>query len=176
MLFLKSCVWGWPVKSLLIPRDLTGYLNHVANTYSNSIVTIETLETWLTDMVTKSNWTIFHIIGPLWGDHDDVIKWKHFPRNWPFVRKIHRSPVNFPHKGQWRGALMFSLIYVWINDWANNREAGDLRRQHGHYDVIVMTPPVTDGFPWHSPVTRSFDFLIDLCWTNGLANSRDLGD
>ena len=69
---------------------------------------------------------------------DDVIKWKHFPRNWPFVRKIHRSPVNFPHKGQWRGALMFSLIYVWINDWANNREAGDLRRQHGHYDVIVM--------------------------------------
>ena len=70
--------------------------------------------------------------------HDDVIKWKHFPRNWPFVRKIHRSPVNFPHKGQWRGALMFSLIYAWINDWANNREAGDLRRQHGHYDVIVM--------------------------------------
>ena len=23
--------------------------------------------------------------------HDDVIKWKHFPRNWPFVRGIHRS-------------------------------------------------------------------------------------
>ena len=71
--------------------------------------------------------------------HDDVIKWKHFPRNWPFVREIHRTPVNFPHKGQWRGALMFSLIYAWINDWVNNREAGDSRRQHGHYDVIVMT-------------------------------------
>ena len=71
-------------------------------------------------------------------DHDDVIKWKHFPRYWPFVREIHRSPVNFLHKGQWRGALMFSLIYAWINDWVNNREAGDLRRQHGHYDVIVM--------------------------------------
>ena len=43
--------------------------------------------------------------------HDDVIKWKHFPRCWPFVRGIHRSsPVNSPHKGQWRGALMFSLI------------------------------------------------------------------
>ena len=70
--------------------------------------------------------------------HDDVIKWKHFPRNWPFVREIHRSPVNFPHKGQWRETLMFSLIYAWINDWVNNREAGDLRRQHGHYDVIVM--------------------------------------
>ena len=70
--------------------------------------------------------------------HDDVIKWKHFPRNWPFVREIHRSPVNFPHKGQWRGALMFSLIYARINDSVNNHEAGDLRRQHGHYDVIVM--------------------------------------
>ena len=71
-------------------------------------------------------------------NHDYVIKWKHFPRNWPLVREIHRSPVNFPHKGQWHGALMFSLIYAWINDWVNNREAGDLRRQHGHYDVIVM--------------------------------------
>ena len=47
-------------------------------------------------------------------------------------------PVNSPHKGQWRGALMFSLICAWINDWANNREAGDLRRHRGHYNVIVM--------------------------------------
>ena len=46
--------------------------------------------------------------------HDDVIKWKHFPRYWPFVRGIHRPPVNSPHKGQWRGALMFSSIYAWI--------------------------------------------------------------
>ena len=73
-----------------------------------------------------------------WWIHDDVIKWKHFPRNWPFVRGIHRSPVNSPHKGQWRGALILSLICVWINDWVNNREAGDLRRYRAHYDVIVM--------------------------------------
>ena len=71
--------------------------------------------------------------------HDDVIKWKHFPRHWHFVRGIHRSPVNSPQKGQWRGALMFSLICVWINDWVNNREAGDLRRNQAHYDVIVMS-------------------------------------
>ena len=70
--------------------------------------------------------------------HDDVIKWKHFPRYWPFVRGIHRSPVNSPHKGQWRGALMFSLICVWINSWVNNREAGDLRRYRAHYDINVM--------------------------------------
>ena len=42
--------------------------------------------------------------------HDDVIKWKHFPHCWLFVRGIHWSPVNSPHRGQWRGALMFSLI------------------------------------------------------------------
>ena len=32
--------------------------------------------------------------------HDDVIEWKHFPRNWLFVQGMHRSPVNFPHKRQ----------------------------------------------------------------------------
>ena len=71
--------------------------------------------------------------------HDDVIKWKHFPRNWPCVHAGNSPvPVKSPHKGQWRGALMFSLICFWINGWVNNREAGDLRRYLGHYDVIVM--------------------------------------
>ena len=74
---------------------------------------------------------------PLWS-HDDVIKWKLFPRYWPFVRGFHRSPVNSPHKGQWRVALMFSLICVWINCWVNNRKGGDLRRYRSHYDVTVM--------------------------------------
>ena len=69
---------------------------------------------------------------------NDVIKWKHFPLYWPFVRGLRRSPVNSPHKGQWCGALMFSLICAWINDWVNNREAGDLRRHRALYDVIVM--------------------------------------
>ena len=72
------------------------------------------------------------------GEHDDVIKWKHFPRYWPFVRGIHRSPVNSPHKGPWRGALMLSLICTRINGWVNNGEAGDLRRHRAHYDVTVM--------------------------------------
>ena len=70
--------------------------------------------------------------------HDDVIKWEHFPRYWPFVRGIHRSPVNSPHKGQWRWALMFSLFCAWINCWVNNHETGDLRRHRSHYDVAVM--------------------------------------
>ena len=47
-------------------------------------------------------------------------------------------PVNSPHKGQWRGALMFSLICARINVWVNNGEAGDLRRNRAHNDVTVM--------------------------------------
>ena len=83
----------------------------------------------------RSNMYFYQLLLP---SHYDVIKSKHFPRYWPIVRGIHRSPVNSPHKGQWRGALMFSLICVWINGWVNNREAGDLRRFRAHYDVIVM--------------------------------------
>ena len=74
--------------------------------------------------------------------HDDVIKWKHFPRCWPFVRGVHRSPVNSPHKGQWHGALIFSLICTRTkkNGWVNNGEAGNLRRHCAHYDVTIMSP------------------------------------
>ena len=55
-----------------------------------------------------------------------------------FVRGIHRSPVNSPHKGQRRGTLMFSLIWPWINGWVNSGEAGDLRRHCAHQDVTLM--------------------------------------
>ena len=86
--------------------------------------------------------------------HDDVIIWKHFLRYWPFVRGIHRSPVNSPHKGQWRGALVVSLICALINGWVNNREAGDLRRHRAHYDVIVMNL----GLPRHVAVVQVYMF------------------
>ena len=53
-------------------------------------------------------------------------------------------PVNSPHKGQWRGALMFPLICARINDWVYNREAGDLRHHRGHYGISVMI-----GYRYH---------------------------
>ena len=62
---------------------------------------------------------IFSRIGPLWG-------------------KNHQSPVDSPHKGQWREALMCSLTCTWSNGWANNRDAGDLRRHQAYSDVTVM--------------------------------------
>ena len=59
---------------------------------------------------------------------------------WMFiVRGIHCSLVDTPHTGQWRGALMFSLICTWTNGWANNLDAGDLRHHHAHCNVIVMS-------------------------------------
>ena len=80
--------------------------------------------------------------------HDDVIKWKKFPRYWPFVREIHRSPVNSPHKGQWRGALMFCLIYAWTNSSANNGDTGELKSHRVHYDVILMYTNVDKIIPF----------------------------
>ena len=55
-----------------------------------------------------------------------------------FVREIHRSLVNSPHKGQWRGALMFSLICTWRNGCAINRDAGDLKHHRAHYNVTII--------------------------------------
>ena len=67
----------------------------------------------------------------------------------------------FPHKGQWRGALVFSLICVWINGWINNREAGDLIRHRAHYDVIVMTSYMNTWETSKNPRPRSG--RIELC-------------
>ena len=69
--------------------------------------------------------------------HDDVIKRKHFPRNWPLCGEFTGPGEVSTQRPVTRS--FDALICVWINGWVNNREAGDLRRQRGHYDVIVMT-------------------------------------
>ena len=79
--------------------------------------------------------------------HDDVIKWKHFSCYWPFVWRIHRTPVICSHKGQWHRALIFSLSCA--NGCANNWDAGDLRCHHAHYDVTVMYGSCHCSLPWH---------------------------
>ena len=89
--------------------------------------------------------------------HDDVIKWKNFPRYWPFVQGIRRSPVNFSHKDQWREALMLSLICVWMSGWVKNGEAGDLRRHCTHYDVTVMRK-------W-LPLTLDINKVVIILWS-----------
>ena len=95
-------------------------------------------------MMTSSNGIIFRVTGPLWGE------------SWP---------VDSPHKGQWRGALKFSLIWAWTNGWANNRGAGDLRRHRLHYDVTVM--PAT-----HFKIEHSSMKSMGIRSTNELAVTR----
>ena len=56
-----------------------------------------------------------------------------FPCYWPFMRGIHRSPVNFPQNGR---CIFF--ICAWMYGRVNNREAGDTRRHGAHYDAIVL--------------------------------------
>ena len=69
------------------------------------------------------------LIWPIGTTFCEILLEIHFPRYRPFVRGIHRSLVN---------SLMFSLICAWTNDWANHRDASDLRRHRAHYDVTVM--------------------------------------
>ena len=69
--------------------------------------------------------------------HDDVIKLKHFPRNCHLCGEF-TGPRWSPRTKGSDAEFDVSLICVWINDWVNNREAGDLRRYRAHYDVIVM--------------------------------------
>ena len=102
--------------------------------------------------------------GMFWHIHNAVIKWNHVPRYWPFVRGIHRSPVNSPQKGQWRRALMFSLIFAWINGWVTNCKAGDSRHHRPlwrHYNVSCKVLLVSNLiFPCLSGET---DMLHILC-------------
>ena len=93
-------------------------------------------------MMTSSNGIFVRVTGHLCGE---IIGHRRIPCNGNIFRvtvhlcgEFNRSPVNSPHKGQWRGALMFSLISAWINGLVNNGEAGDLRRHRAHYDVTVM--------------------------------------
>ena len=79
-----------------------------------------------------ANWTLCVL--------SDISWWRHQMEAFSALLALYarHSPVNSPHKSQWRGDLMFFLIWVWINGSVNSREAGDLRRHRAHYDVIVM--------------------------------------
>ena len=94
-------------------------------------------------------------------NHDDVIKWKHFPRYWPFVRGIHRSRWIPRTKASDAELWCFFFICAWINDWVNIREAGDFRRHRGHYDVNVMWSASTS---W--PIPPEKHMLNDLVVRN----------
>ena len=104
--------------------------------------------------------------------HEDVIQWRHFPRYWPFVRGIHQSPENSPHKCQWHGALMFSLICTWTNSWVHNQDTGDLWCHLAHYDIILMQISFKDmHLTWLSAKWEAFcskDHLHSMAYNKHL--------
>ena len=120
-------------------RFLTGFhylISNIRKTMYVLCIICGTDITW--KQWSKQTWNMNTCIAHI-AYHDDVIKWKHFSHTGQLCGKIHRSPMNSPHKGQWRGAMMFSLICARLDGWVNNGEAGDLRRHRVIYDVIVMS-------------------------------------
>ena len=86
--------------------------------------------------------------------HDDVMKWKHFPRYWPFVGGIHRSPVDLRLN----------------NGWVNDRDSGNLRRHRAIFDVPVMkslSKPLGSRYIFHLQhnlwlATTCFDMMSKM--------------
>ena len=120
---------------------------------------------WNSTMANKQT-----VISEIVTEHDNVMKWKYFPRYWSFVRGIHRSPVNSPHKGQWRGALMFSLIWAlnkrlskqswgwWFEMpscslWRHCNEFSDAWR-HIHIEMLSISLSLCDEKPPVVSLTR----------------------
>ena len=71
-------VWSWE--------------NYLSNLVPVGSTISETLSSGTTGRIFSVRSSMY-LSTPRGRNHDDVIKWKYFPRYWPFVRGIHRSPV-----------------------------------------------------------------------------------
>ena len=133
----QSMALCWPSDKPLSEPMMVSLLTHICATLSQWVNLVNTSGfsnqyQWYPSIVDDTRGSSFLCIS--W--------WRHQMETFSALLALcaGNSPVpgEFPHKGQWRGALMYSLICTWINDWVNTREAGDLRRYRGHYDVIVI--------------------------------------
>ena len=99
--------------------------------------------------------------------YDDVIKWKFFPRYCLFV-----------HKGQWRGDLLFSLIWASINRWVNNCEAGvcslwrhcNVKDMVGSRNGVPVRATLIMSIPWgwnNHPVRNSITCRDEIASIHG---------
>ena len=105
------------------------------NAFENVVGKMVVILSWPQCVKCSLYWNAYCSMSFTWWHHQTET----FSRYWPFVWGIPQSLANSPHKGQWCGALMFSLICTWTKAWVNSREANDLRRHRAHYDVIVMS-------------------------------------
>ena len=151
-----------------------GHLSSVLNGIISSKTEITEPRSWclnlwsaLCAVMAEHHWMLGHMQAIGWPSARFLgtgTWWRHqmetFPRYWLFGGGIHRPPVDSRHKGQWRGALMFSLICAWTNVWANNRDAGDLTRHRAHYDVTVMNWRLDNIFIRIPVLEWIFNYLV----------------
>ena len=125
---------------VLAGESNTSQPNQISNKYKTSAIRFTSINQLITPRCVALKFIVF--LPQVWWRH----QMETFSALLAICAGIHRSPVNSPHKGQRRGALIFSLNSAQINGWINNREAGDLRCIRLHYDVTIMSlrsPTVT---------------------------------
>ena len=98
-----------------------------------------------------SNTKPFHL---LWDPPTNESWWRHQMEAFSALLALYQGNSlvtgEFPSQRPVTRSLMFSLICSWTNGWVNNRDAGDLRRHHTHYDVVVMIFCDTPReYPWN---------------------------
>ena len=85
------------------------------------------------------------------------------------VKSTHIKPKNKTQQA-WHmtwiilGTKSFPLMYAWTNGWANNRDAGDLRRHRAHHDVTVIES-YDDVMTW-------LILIINTLWGDPLATGE----
>ena len=80
------------------------------------------------------------------------------------------SPVNSPHKGQWRRALMSSLICAWTSGWANNRDADDLSHPGSRW-LWCQCNESGHREPWYRPISLEAIPILLLNWLSVCAGA-----
>ena len=124
----KGCTMSTCVRLKHIPYTYTAPLKSGAIVYGANIQMLS---------ANNTKGTAFYMC-----TEDAVIKWKHLPRYWPFVRGIHRSPVNSPHKGPLTRS--FGVFFdLRLNKWLSKQSWGlwfeTLSRPlWRHYDAFFL--------------------------------------
>ena len=115
--------------------------------------------------------------------YDDVIKWKHFPRNWPFVRGIHQSLVNYPYKGQWRGALTFffdvsmnTRISKRSRRWWFETPSRSLWRHCNDFGTATQTEVADHFITLQIIIGAILVAIISLIWASEIGNTCDISN
>ena len=135
---IKTCFYNNSRKSKVIPIDnvytiCKWCISLMSSVYcSDPGIWPDSMKDTVMNSLLKVTNTL-EIIDPWWRHQMET-----FSALLAFCEEIQRSLLNSPHKGQWRGTLMFLWSAPHPNGWANHPGAGDLRHHPVQYDFTVM--------------------------------------